>query len=207
MSTTGDYLAGLKAAYLDRGGQDIWQEFDKVRRPASEADLAALVSAYPAIPAGLLEMLSFTDGTEMIRSDERILSYYLLGSDVDEYPYYLCSARAMEGNEVTRDRWLGDYVERKYPEDVMVDERIGTDAASMNWLRFSNCMNGGGTSMLFLDFSPAGGGTVGQVVRFLHDPDSLTVLAPTFDDYLTMLIDHDYDFINEDTISSGDDQW
>ena len=59
-------------------------------------------------------------------------------------------------------------------------------------------MNNGGTSMLHLDFDPAPGGTVGQVVRYLHDPDSYAVIAPSFDAYLEQLIDGDYAFIDED---------
>jgi len=59
-------------------------------------------------------------------------------------------------------------------------------------------MNNGGTSMLYLDFDPAPGGTVGQVVRYLHDPDSYAVIAPSFDAYLQQLIDGDYAFIDQD---------
>ena len=70
----------------------------------------------------------------------------------------------------------------------------------MRWLHFADCMNNGGTSQLFLDFSPSETGTIGQVVRFLHDPDELAVIADSFDDYLQTLMDGEYDFINEDTV-------
>jgi cell wall assembly regulator SMI1 len=59
-------------------------------------------------------------------------------------------------------------------------------------------MNNGGTSMLYLDFDPAPGGTVGQVVRYLHDPDSYVVIAPSFDAYLQQLIDGGYAFIRHE---------
>ncbi|MDU1661110.1 MAG: SMI1/KNR4 family protein, partial [Stenotrophomonas maltophilia] len=42
------------------------------------------------------------------------------------------------------------------------------------------------------------GGTVGQVVRYLHDPDSYAVIAPSFDAYLQQLIDGGYAFIDEE---------
>ena len=61
-------------------------------------------------------------------------------------------------------------------------------------------MNNGGTSQLVLDFSPSGMGKKGQVLRFLHDPDELVIVADSFDEYLQMLIDQDYSFINEDTL-------
>ena len=59
-------------------------------------------------------------------------------------------------------------------------------------------MNNGGTSMLYLDFDPGSGGTVGQVVRYLHDPDSYAVIAPSFDAYLQQMIGRDYAFIDQD---------
>jgi cell wall assembly regulator SMI1 len=55
-------------------------------------------------------------------------------------------------------------------------------------------MNKGGTSSLSLDFNPRPEGTSGQVVRFLHDPDSFKVIAWDFDEYLQMLIDGGYSF-------------
>ena len=59
-------------------------------------------------------------------------------------------------------------------------------------------MNNGGTSRLYVDFTPAASGKVGQVVRFLHDPDNYQVIADSFDAYLQMLIDDDYGFLIED---------
>ena len=65
---------------------------------------------------------------------------------------------------------------------------------------FSDCMNNGGTSKLFIDFSPSSKGVKGQVVRYLHDPDKITVIADSFDEYLQMLMDNGYNFINEDVM-------
>jgi len=61
-------------------------------------------------------------------------------------------------------------------------------------------MNNGGTSQLFIDFSPSEKGTKGQIVRFLHDPDEFSVIADSFEEYLKKLIDNEYDFINEDIL-------
>jgi cell wall assembly regulator SMI1 len=61
-------------------------------------------------------------------------------------------------------------------------------------------MNNGGTSQLFIDFSPSADGKKGQVVRFLHDPDEFSVIADSFDAYLKNLMDNEYDFINEDML-------
>ena len=37
-------------------------------------------------------------------------------------------------------------------------------------------------------------------MRYLHDPDELVIVADSFDEYLQMLIDQDYLFINEDSM-------
>ena len=64
-------------------------------------------------------------------------------------------------------------------------------------MHFSDCMNNGGSSQLFIDFSPSDKGIVGQIIRYVHDPDETIVIADSFDEYLQMLIDKDYDFIHE----------
>ena len=61
-------------------------------------------------------------------------------------------------------------------------------------------MNNGGTSKLFIDFSPSEKGVKGQIVRFLHDPDEIGVIADSFDEYLEELIESGLDFISEDII-------
>ncbi|MEI6865261.1 SMI1/KNR4 family protein [Flavicella sp.] len=70
----------------------------------------------------------------------------------------------------------------------------------MKWLHFSDCINNGGTSQLFIDFSPSTKGKKGQVVRFLHDPDQFKVIADSFETYLKKLMDNEYDFIDEDDL-------
>ncbi len=56
-------------------------------------------------------------------------------------------------------------------------------------------MNNGGTSSLFIDFTPSEKGTKGQVIRYLHDPDELEVISDSFDGFLEMLIDNQFKFI------------
>ena len=91
------------------------------------------------------------------------------------------------------------FVTREY-DDIPVDEGVCDDLDKLHWLHFSDCCNNGGTSQLFIDFSPSAKGKKGQVLRFLHDPDEMVVAADSFDEYLQMLMDNEYDFINEDTV-------
>ena len=48
--------------------------------------------------------------------------------------------------------------------------------------------------------SPSEKGKKGQIVRYLHDPDEIKVIADSFDEYLEKLMEYVLDFINEDTI-------
>lgn len=56
-------------------------------------------------------------------------------------------------------------------------------------------MNNGGSSQLFIDFSPSSKGTKDQIVRYLDDADEFEVIADSFDEYLQMLMDGGYDFL------------
>lgn len=59
-------------------------------------------------------------------------------------------------------------------------------------------MNNGGTSSLYIDFAPSESGKKGQIVRYLHDPDELKVIADSFDEFLDMLMERDFAFIQPD---------
>ena len=198
-----NYLKGLKKAYVEAGGEEVWKNIELAADGASDNDIQTLKKAYPEVPDSLITLLKQIDGTYFRKyGDNQVLAYFL-GSDVDEgeYPYYLLSAQQMVENKDKIKEWYGDFVNREYDvEEVEVDERIINDAQKMDWLHFSDCANNGGTSQLFIDFSPSEKGVKGQIVRFLHDPDELMVIADSFDDYLKIIMDNGYPFINEDCI-------
>lgn len=197
------YLKGLKEAYIEAGGKGIWKNIESVVEGAPESDIQDLIKTYPEVPVSLVELLMQIDGIYSLKFGDNQIPVYLLGSDVDngEYPYYLLSAKQMVENKDQVIEWYGDFVNREYDvEEIKVDERIISDARQMNWLHFSDCMNNGGTSQLFIDFAPSEKGQKGQIVRFLHDPDELMVIADSFDDYLKNIIDRGFPFINEDSI-------
>ena len=198
-----NYLKGLKEAYVEAGGEEAWKNIESVAEGASDNDIQTLKKVYPEVPDSLITLLKQIDGTYFRKYENNQVLAYFLGSDVDEgeYPYYLLSAQQIVENKDKIKEWYGDFVNREYDaEDVEVDERIINDVEQMNWLHFSDCMNNGGTSQLFIDFSPSEKGVKGQIVRFLHDPDGLMVIANSFDDYLQTIMDSDYPFVNEDNI-------
>ena len=193
------YFDGLKEAYLREGGQELWDHFSSVAQGASQEDIDRLLELYPDAPESLIELLRLVDGTyHRVYGQERVL-FYTLGSDVEEYPYYLLSARQMVETRHKAKEFYDYFVTREY-DDIPVDEGVCDDLDKLHWLHFSDCCNNGGTSQLFIDFSPSAKGKKGQVLRFLHDPDEMVIAADSFDEYLQMLMDNEYDFINEDTV-------
>ncbi len=206
MTLAQQYIEGLKNAYLKAGknGAEEWEHFVSVKHGVSAQDEMKLLKNYPEIPASLVELLEFADGTYWRQYGEEEIAFYFLGSDVDEggYPYYLYSAQQLlEDNDMNYGDnfadlfyWYKEEMEKEGGSDLFVDGRIRQDSRC-EWLCFSDCMNNGGTSSLFIDFTPAQSGRKGQIIRFLHDPDRLDVIADSFDDYLKMVMGKDFAFI------------
>lgn len=193
------YIAGLEKAYFDNGANETWEHFNKIKHGATKEDIEKIKSLYPEVPNSLISLLEFADGTYWREYQGEEITLYFLGSDVEEYPYYLLSSKEIVENHNQATEYYSDYIDRKY-EEVEIDDKITNQSISLKWLHFSDCMNNGGTSQLFIDFSPSEKGTKGQVVRFLHDPDEFSVIADSFEEYLQRLIDKEYDFINEEIL-------
>ena len=199
MTLVEQYLEGLKQAYIDNGGEEAWQNLMATAHGATEVDLQLLLNRYPQVPESLLDLLRHIDGTYWREYEKGTIGDLILGADEDmgDYPYYLLSAQQIVETQNEAFDFYADYINREY-EEVEIDNRITSDASQLhNWLHFSDCMNNGGTSQLFIDFSPSAIGKVGQIVRFLHDPDEMVVIADSFDDYLKMLMKNGYCFVDE----------
>ncbi len=194
-----NYITGLKNAYFRNNGKEDWGFFEKVICGAKKKDINKLKRIYPEIPDTLVNLLEYVDGTYWRKYGKEELIFFLLGSDMLEYPYYLLSTKEIINNQQQGREFFLEYNERKYDE-FEVDDKIIDKAESIKWLHFSDCMNNGGTSQLYIDFCPSEKGIKGQVVRYLHDPDELKVIADSFDEYLNMLIKKEFDFINEETM-------
>ena len=199
MNIAQKYVDGLKKAYYENGGEKQWDDFEKVMHGASKEDMEKLRILYPDIPNRLLQLLEIVDGTYWRKYADDKVALFFLGSDMEEYPYFLLSAQQMMDTKDDFHEW-GDYLITREFDDILVDEGICDDFDKLCWLHFSDCMNNGGTSQLFIDFSPSEKGKKGQVLRYLHDPDELVILADCFDEYLQMLMDKDYDFITDGTV-------
>lgn len=190
------YIEGLEQTYLNNGGENKWREFVNVKEGASSENIARIKELFPDVPESLLELLEYTDGTYFRKYGNITIRLYFLGSELEEYPYYLLSSEEIVENKSLAQEWYSDYVNREFdPDDIPVDDRIIDDAGKMKWLHFSDCMNNGGSSQLFIDFSPSESGTIGQIVMFVHDSDRIEVIANSFDEYLEKMIKWEFNFI------------
>lgn len=192
------YIKMLETKYKNSDIKFKWEKFILVKEGISKENLDKLKQIYPDIPKSLIKLLNFADGTYHRTYGTDRICIYFLGSDLKEYPYYLLSSERIINNVNKAYDYYKEYVDRSYDEDVYVDNKIISNSEKMFWLHFSDCMNNGGTSQLFIDFSPSESGTKGQIVRTLHDSDEISVIANSFDEYLQMLIDNNLNFINND---------
>lgn len=190
------YIEGLEQAYFNNGGENKWREFVNVKEGASSENIARIKDLFPDVPESLLELLEYADGTYFRKYGNITIRLYFLGSELEEYPYYLLSSEEIIENKSLAQEWYSDYVNREFdPDDIPVDDRIIDDAGKMKWLHFSDCMNNGGSSQLFIDFSPSESGTIAQIVMFVHDSDRIEVIANSFDEYLEKIIKWEFNFI------------
>ena len=196
---TEKYILGLKKAYYDNNAREAWEHFANIKHEASKADIENIRQLFPEIPDALVGLLEYVDGTYWREYAGEKISFYFLGSDVEEYPYYLLSSNEIIDNQNQAIEYYSSYIEREY-EEVEADDKIGNEVEAIRWLHFSDCMNNGGTSQLFIDFSPSSKGIKGQIVRFLHDPDEFKVIANSFEEYLEELMNNQYDFINDNVL-------
>ena len=199
MNIAEKYIEELKKAYYKNGGKEYWDKFEKIKTGVTEENIQKIKEEFPETPDSLIELLKIVDGTYHREYQGEKIAFYFLGSDVMGYPYYLLSSSQILENKKDGYYLFGGYIDGEY-EDVEVDEKITDDSEKIKWLHFSDCMNNGGTSKLFIDFSPSEKGKKGQIVRYLHDPDEIEVIADSFDEYLEKLMEHDLDFISKDTI-------
>jgi len=185
-----EFINGLRTKYLqsDEMLKKKYNSFIEKKKGISNEELDSLLKIFPDIPNSLIELLKYSNGTKI----------YCFQSDVDDgkYPYYLINSSKMIETKDVVQTYYSDYIRRKF-DDIEIDNKITSDVDNVKWLLFSNCMNNGGTSQLFIDFTPSKEGKVGQIIRYLHDPDSIIVIADSFDEFLQQIIDSNYIFIDE----------
>ena len=186
------FLTGLKSALPP----DELKELETATGAKIE-DINELKLKYPKCPESLICLLQKIDGTYWRKYGDRKISVCILASDVEEgrYPYYLLSVKQMlESSQEDED------VSYVLDDDVeALDSKINSEGLiGGTYIHFSDCINNGGSSRLYIDFNPSDQGVCGQIIRFLHDPDEFVVIAESFDEYLQDLINNNFMYLNDE---------
>jgi cell wall assembly regulator SMI1 len=169
MMTPAGYLAGLRRAY-EQAGRPI-----ELAAGATSAALSALehVTGQP-LDACLRELWTWHDGGA---ANQPAFARPGLGTGYDFLPV----AQALREYEALARR-APRY--RDYPEPVPRDRRIRPGWFHPGWLPFAG--SGEGARLLMVDASPSASGTVGQVIAFTHDPDTVDYVDASLADFLTV---------------------
>ena len=78
-----------------------------------------IIPRYPRKPDSAFK---YSGRTYWREYDGEKYGIYFSWFDIEEYPYYLLSAREMTDKEDAG--WLKDYINRNYAEEVQVDEKL-----------------------------------------------------------------------------------
>ena len=141
-------------------------------RPASEAKLRKVETEIASkLPAALREAWATADGGEE-SCPVFVRPGYLTGYDFLSIAGSLAERTAMRKRAPRYEGYEGK----------KRDRRIRPGWFEPGWLPFAGF--GGGTLLLLIDTSPSAKGTRGQVIAFTHDPDDITWVAKSFDDFL-----------------------
>jgi len=194
MDLINNFLKGLRSAL----STDELKELNKACGAAKE-DIATLRAEYPNCPESLICLLENIDGTYWRKYGDNKIAVCILGSGVEEdtYPYYLLSTQQML--ESSKEEEDISYLLEYQDDEEAVDPKINQEGLLPGkYLHFSDCMNNGGTSRLYIDFNPSDKGVSGQIIRFIHDPDEYEVIADSFDEYLQNLIDGGFIYLENE---------
>ncbi|MFS0883036.1 SMI1/KNR4 family protein [Metabacillus niabensis] len=194
MDLINDFFKGLRSAL----STDELKELNKACG-ATKEDIATLRAEYPNCPESLICLLENIDGTYWRKYGDTKIAVCILGSGVEEdtYPYYLLSTQQML--ESSKEEEDISYLLEYQDDEEAVDPKINQEGLLPGkYLHFSDCMNNGGSSRLYIDFNPSDKGVSGQIIRFIHDPDEYEVVADSFDEYLQNLIDGGFIYLENE---------
>ena len=195
MTLADKYITGLKKFM----NEDQIKKVEMIP-PVEEKEISDLKKIYPDCPETLLELWRLLRGTYHEKIKDEYIIIPILSSDVGggSYPYYLKSC--IQILKETEKPYGKESIEEVYGKEWLeenkedFDKRIRQNIPENKRLNFADCINNGGTSRLFIDFDPGENGVKGQIIRFLHDPDSYAVIADSFDEYLENIIKEEYPF-------------
>ena len=183
MNILDNYIEGVKTSYINLNRREDWDKFVENRNKISNENIEELENRN--VTKTLIELLKYTDGTDM----EEII---FLGSDIDELGYFLESSNELlSPNRFSNEFFIN--MHRNNPDSI--DNKLIPLEANEKWLHFANSYDNGRTSELYIDLNPSRFGTFGQIIRYRSEPSEFKVIASSFDKYLEILKEKNYNYI------------
>ena len=183
-----DYINGLIKAHKEKN-KDI-----NLITHASENEIKRIRNLYPDVPEDFIDFISKTDGVTV---DKDGFSHRpSLFSIYEGHVTY----RMVSINEIIHDAESGDITLAEiYPwfldEDADDDESacVEMDLHARIGDRILFAENSG-VYALYIDLKPSKLGTVGQIISYVHDPDSYSLVCNSFSDLLKQSVDSDFKY-------------
>ncbi|RUR17668.1 SMI1/KNR4 family protein [Legionella sp. km535] len=112
-----------------------------------------------------------------------------------EFPFTFCSTEKMLEHAKSDCSWAELY--GLSPEEIEDEEifsgEINPLASCRDWLHLGENMIC--YSNLYIDFNPSQFGKEGQIIFYMHDPDSYFSIADSFADFLKMNLDSNFEYL------------
>lgn len=189
------YIQGLLNSY-----NDLDKEHFKLIKPASNEKIDLLRSLYPNIPNELIGLLNIVNGSKLtVTGYCSSLDFFQLYPDTDDDTRYMfCTIEEMLEHEAEGDySWISLFSEETSDWDEHDLQEIFSDEVNPHTLvreRILFAVND--YSQLYIDFNPSEHGKVGQIVAYMHDPESYFQIAESFSDFMQSHIDSNFECFN-----------
>lgn len=146
--------------------------------PAAEEKIIQLKKFYPDVPIDLIEILKKIDGTSNIR--------FIRLEEHDEYcDLSLCKIDKMLQHAQSEGTWIELYGDIDEDDEELFEADINPHAFIKDWLLFADNSYSG----LYIDFNPSHLGKKGQIIQYIHDPDTYFVIADSLNTLLKNCMD------------------
>lgn len=137
------------------------------------------------VPITLINLLKIINGT----------SDHTEFFEFDKIPYCLFNSERILNTDIQFIK--NDLVDLYDFDSKAIDEKIDINSSNLKWFKIGqDSFNNGGTSSIYIDMTPSIKGTTGQIVIFVHDPDTYKVIANSLEEFLQMIIDAGFSFLS-----------
>jgi hypothetical protein len=188
-----NYINGLKEIYKEKKEDDI-----AFINRTTEEEIDLIKKHYPDVPNEFVDFLKKTNGKITINKENHAYRTTMFSIHEGDITYHLCSINSMLEHAQYKDQTLAELYPWFLDEDSD-DSESATPEMDLfvpigDRLNFASC----GYSELYIDLKPSLLGKVGQIICYIHDPDSYFLVCDSFSELLKESIESNFQyFFNE----------